>query len=347
MPNMSSEQLRDISIRVVEGFLNDKVPLSEGLAKQAAANDLNSDQVQRCVEACNTISFLKIMGAAQDRTFEFPLCKYEDVISSAAVPSIVKVAHQQPTVVDCEGDGYAEAMTKSASDTTEVIGASFGRTELLSFMVKEAAANQRAIEDLEARSCQLYSGILKTASDISKDPLAMDKMACAIESDHAGELTALVFGSPKILPDFGAGKSAMFKQAELRQVSTLQDLYKEAKQVRDELSNRRGLDTKASEFQSELTKQAFAPIAAAAGRMVGGALGSVASGIGKVVSSPIRGIASGAKSAVNVARGIEPMSRTMKAGLAVGTVGLDSTMINTHAGYNPSGSSRDVWEALQ
>jgi hypothetical protein len=341
MPNMSSEQLRDISIRVVEGFLNDKVPLSEGLAKQAAANDLNPDQVQRCVEACNTISFLKIMGAAQDRTFEFPLCDYKDVMSSAAVPNIVKVAYQ--TIPTSDGDGYADAMTKAASDNYAPTS-SFGTVELTNFMIKEAAANHRAIEDLEVRSVQLHAGLLKTASEIKNDPLALDKMACALERSNVEPLTSLVFGSARSVPDFGAGADSMFKQAELKQVATLQDLYKEAKHVRDELNARRGLDKKASDLQSQMTKQAFA---AAAGRMVGGALGSLVSGAGRVAAAPVKGAFNGIKDAIGVARGVQPMSRTTKAGLAVGTVGLDSTMINTHAGYNPSGSSRDVWEALQ
>lgn len=354
MPNMSSEQLRDISIRVVEGFLNDKVPLSEGLAKQAAANDLNSDQVQRCVEACNTISFLKIMGASKDRTFEFPLCDYSEVMQNAAVPSIVKVAYQ--TLPQSEGDGYAGAMTKAASvtdrsDLPAQVSAppQFSEAERVAFMIKEAAANHRAVEDLETRSVQLHAGLLKVAAEVKQDSLALDKMACAVEPSNVAALTSLVFGQAQAVPDFGAGAGSMFKQAELKAVATLQDLYKEAKLVRDELHARRGLDKRASELQSELTKQAFAP-AIAAGRLLGGLAGSAAAGVGRIAAAPITSIAKGTANATKRAFGFgnpTPKSTTAKVVGGLAGVGLNSATINTHAGYNPSGSSRDVWEALQ
>ena len=68
MTQITSEQLRDISVTVVEQFLNNKIPLSLGLAKQAAAAQLNSDQIKRAVEATNTIAYLKVLSMSDDRT---------------------------------------------------------------------------------------------------------------------------------------------------------------------------------------------------------------------------------------------------------------------------------------
>lgn len=343
---MSSEQLRDLSIRVVEGFLNDKIPLSEGLAKQAAANDLNSDQVQRCVEACNTISFLKIMGAAQDRTFEFPLCDYDDVMTKAAAPSFTKEASQ---ALLCQGDvtSHTADMVKSASDNT---GAQFSKHEQTLFMIKEASANSRAVEDLEFRSSQLVTSLTKIASEVRKDASALDKIACAVASENVPAITSLVFGKPEPVKDFGASSSAMFKQAELKAVATLQELYKEARLVRDELNSRLDLQKRASELKAELTKQAFGPgIAASAGRLLGSAAGSAAGGLGRIVSKPLRSIAGDTANATKRALGkaAPPKSTTEKVIGGAGMLGMNSMMIDTHPGFSSSGRSRDVWEALQ
>ena len=50
MPDMSSDAIRDISVRVVEGFFNDKVPLSVGLAKEASAACMNHEQIKRACD---------------------------------------------------------------------------------------------------------------------------------------------------------------------------------------------------------------------------------------------------------------------------------------------------------
>ena len=358
MPHMSSEQLRDLSIKVVEGFLNDKIPLSEGLAKQAAANDLNADQVQRCVEACNTISFLKIMGAAQDRTFEFPLCDYGDVMTKAAMPDMTKVASAKKqggaslnaAVEPLEKTASEESSEKASEEASEEAGSQFSHKEQVFFMVKEAAANDRAVEDLECRSVQLVSELTKIASEISKDSAALDKIACVVEAGNVQAITSLVFGQPQAVPDFGAGAEGMFKQAELKSVATLQDLYKQAKLVRDELNSRRELQKRAADLQDGMKKQAFlAGAAAGAGRLLGSAAGSAAAGLGRLASAPLRSLGTDAANATKRALGktAPPKSLTEKSLMGLGTIGLNSTMIDTHAGYSSSGRSRDVWEALQ
>lgn len=345
MPNMSSEQLRDLSIRVVEGFLNDKVPLSEGLAKQASLNNLNSDQVQRCVEACNTISFLKIMGAAKDRTFEFPLCDYNEVMSKAAAPSFTKAAsYDAGTTLPAGTEGHLE---KSASASTE---SEFSRQERILFMVKEAAANSRAIEELQCRSFQLASSLTKIAAEVKKDSVALDKIACAVTPDNVHAITTLVFGKPESVKDFGAGTSGMFKSAELKAVATLQDLYKEARLVRDELNMRQEIQKRASLLQADLTKQAFASsFAAGAGKLMGSAAGSAAAGLGRLASSPLKSLGGTASNVTKraIGRAAPPKNLTEKTLGGLGTIGLNSMMIDTHPGYSSSGRSRDVWEALQ
>ena len=344
MPNMSSEQLRDLSIRVVESFLNDRVPLSEGLAKQAAAYDLNSEQVHRCVEACNTISFLKIMGAAKDRTFEFPLCDYSDVMMKAAMPDMTKLAsHTSAGTKD--STSVQEGLEKVAHEATPL-----SHSEQVNIFTKEAAVNSRALEDLECRATHLVTSILKTAADVRADSAALDKLACVVGSSDAYAITSLVFGKSETLKDFGNGKALMFKQAELKSVTTLNDLYKEARLVRDEINSRRDLQERMGSVKEGLMKSAFASsIARGAGKALGSSVGAIAAGAGKMATKPFSSLAKTTSYAAKraVGRAAPPKSITEKTLGGLGVLGLNSTMIDTHPGFSAAGRSRDVWEALQ
>lgn len=454
MPHMSSDQLRDISVSVVESFLNHKVPLSEGLAKQAALNDLNSEQIQRCVEASNTICHLALMGKAEDRTFEFPLCKFAEVMQHAAAPDLEKSAGVMDslrragravanTVKDATGRGAAaqelssakagaskamadlkaakdlrgttgttgtrnkltdqvhmqwakndlasaesrlEKATKAEESARQVAGAKItagvaGATtvgaagyigakhaqnkmqekrasdesmpeisehEAKLHFIKEAAANARIVEDLEARSEVVHAALLKTASEIAKDKLGLDKIACAADADNVPALTSLVYGEARQVRDFGAGRDGLFKAAELKPVTTLQDLYKEARALVAELQHRKELHKRASAMTAELQKEA---LLASVGRGVGRSLGWAA---GKTTATGVKATFGAAKATFGAAKnaigGVPGKGLGLgAAGLTAGvTLGMNASMLGHDPGYNKvTGQSKDVWNALQ
>lgn len=458
MPNMSSDQLRDISVAVVEGFINNKIPLSQGLAKQAEAHDLNSDQVQRCVEVSNTVAHLKLLGMAEDRTFEFPLCKYAEVMRYAAAPSIEKSAAVidkfrnvgkavSNTLKDIAGKGQAGANLSAAKNnvakaeeymahakdpsvlehdplakriltnmaredmgkaksgleaatpleaaarlraglhaTGAVAGAgllgtgsylgvkhyqnqreakayqekrafdkaltpSFSEHETRVMFIKEASANSRAVEDLEGRAVFLREKLIKEASLLSKDERGLDKIACTVTSDCVPALTSLIYGAPKQVRDFGAGKNLMFKQAELKQVLTLQELYKEARELSVELSRRRELQKRAAEKTAHMSKEAFslAGIASGIGGAIGKSIGTLGGTAARVAAAPVISAGGAVKSVFNPKAKLGFGTKTMKVvGGGAATIGMNSMTLEHNPGINKvTGKSKDVWDSLQ
>lgn len=458
MPNMSSDQLRDISVAVVEGFINNRIPLSQGLAKQAEIHDLNSDQVQRCVEVSNTVAHLKLLGMAEDRTFEFPLCKYAEVMHYAAAPDIEKSAGVldkfrnvgkavSNTVKDIAGKGQAGANLSAAKNnvakaeeymahakdpsvlkhdplakriltemaredmgkaksgleaatpleaaarkraglhaTGAVAGAGllgtagylgvqhyknrrdasgfqekrafeepqthmFSEHETRVMFIKEASANNRAVEDLEGRAAFVREKLIKEAAALAKDERGLDKIACAVASYCVPALTSLVYGASKQVRDFGAGKDLMFKQAELKQVLTLQELYKEARELSVELSRRRELQKRAAEKTAHMSKEAFslAGIASGIGGAIGKSIGTLGGTAARVAAAPVVAAGGAVKGVFNPKAKLGFGAKAMRVvGGGGATIGMNSMMLEHNPGINKvTGKSKDVWDSLQ
>jgi hypothetical protein len=332
MPSITSDQIRDISIKTVEGFLNHKVPLSEGLAKQASSLQLNSEQIQRSVEATNSIAYLKVLTLTDDRTIEFPLCKYAEVMAKVSLPE--------------SSQGYATTITKSAS-LGKSVPSSFTSTKLVDaeqrvLFIKQAAINDAQLQELKDRATTILPEMIKAASAVKADSQGLEKLATVTSGLEFSALTKMAFGETKVYSDSG-----LFKQAELKQVIRLSDLYKEARLLQSSISEKQALSDR-----SALLKVAF--------------LGAMGSGIGKmigsVVATPIKAIGKGiANTAVNlgnkagnvvkakIGKPLTPMRKGLGIGAVIGTgatIGFDAAM------YSPgkdtsTGESKDAWSALQ
>lgn len=438
MTTVTPDTLRDISVKVVEGFLNDKVPLSIGLAKQASENQLNPDQIQRCVEASNTIAHLKLMESAADRTFEFPLCEYNHVLAEIAQPGITKeagladyarkgatavrnvvndfrgvgqagqaVAKARAGVADYEkvrqdlqtmaesgrtdtgwigrmrrenqkdlaeakqllktrideertarslagarltmgtagvaglgtagylgAQAYGNSHVKSASETDPAETAAT-KQMCTTLLVKEAAVNKAEVERLEDRAIIVQDSLEKLASVVRKDPYVLDKVACALEPDVSLQVTALIFGEPKQVKDFGSARGSLFKEAELLDVKKIADLYKEARQILRSISDRSAAHEKAASVLPAIGK--------AFGSAIGGALRSASS----VVAPAVKDVG-------NVgANFVKPKAKQATLGFAGntaklgGTLALNATMLGYDPGVSSAGRSKSVWDALQ
>jgi hypothetical protein len=367
MTDFNSELLRDIAVASVEDFLNKKVPLSQGLAKQAAAHDLNPEQIQRTVEAANTIAHLKIREITDDRTAEFPLAKFAEVMKLVTLPDemLNKAAADQSVVEDdptnAHGDDEDQAETETVDDANTTYAASIdddemkhrGEREKMAHFIREASINRNRLEYLNDRSAFLVQAMQKAASLVAKDPKGLDKLAAYNDSETFKPLSILVFGEEKQHRDFGEQGKAMFKEAEMIHVKTVSALYSEARELVREQSMRRDMDKRASALEGEFTKQAG--VAGGVGYGMGRAAGGMARG---AVMAPMRGAGNMAARGINSAAGkmgagpvLKNVPKAPRIGAlgalgAVASVGLDAAM------YSPgvdaeSGQSKDVWSALQ
>lgn len=354
MTFVTSDQIRDMSIKTVEGFLNGKVPLSAGLAKHASYHNLNSDQIQRAVEATNSIAYLKVLSLADDRTMEFPLCKYAEVMQGIALPeTMLKTASNVDKILSSDAKYLANPIEKTAAAIEKITDFELSDAEKQVYFIKMAAQNQRELSDLKDREMFLGPELMKAASDLRKDPQALEKIATVLEGKEFSKLTTLVYGTPQGVPDQG-----LFKSAELQEVKSLVGLLKQAEDLLIEIKSKEDLAKR-----SELVKEAFlGAIGAGIGRAVGATLAApvklMGRAVGRTASNLHNSTSNAGISAANKVRSsfgaapkplrpFTPKRFGVGAGLAVaGSVAGDAVM------YSPgkdrtTGRSKDVWTSLQ
>ncbi len=343
MTIITSDQFRDISIKTVEGFLNDKVSLSEGLAKFASHYEMNSEQVQRAVEATNSIAYLKVLSMADDRTVEFPLCKYAEVMAELTLPAGIL---EKAAAATTEPKGTETIMEKVAS------APAFEATPLKDvekqvMFIKLAAQNKRDLQALKEQSMFMGPDLLKAASDLKKDPQALEKLASVVTGVEFQKLSTLVFGTAQTYADTG-----LFKTAELKEATGLAGMLKQAEALVADIKHKEGLDKEAFlGATASLFGRAVGTLASAPVKVVGKAIGRSAHNLGQSAKSV--GVAAGNKVRTAVGKAPMPMPVVNKkrfglgAGLAVAAgVGFDASM------YSPgtdktTGRSKNVWNTLQ
>lgn len=340
MPLITSDQIRDISVKAVEGFLNNKVPLSEGLAKQASLLKLNSEQIQRSVEATNSIAYLKVLELSSDRTVEFPLCKYAEVMATIAVPE---------GVIKSAGLTKMDPESKNESGTLDV---SFvpDDAEINVHFVKQAALAEAELQALRDRSITIVPELTKVASQVKAESQGLEKLATVSSGKDFAVLSALVYGAKKEHNDIG-----LFKFAELKTVHKLKDLYKEASELQTAIKEKQAQVDKAA-----LVKEAF--LAGAIGRVAEGFGSGLGRVVGGIVSKPLNVLGKGVKNStmntVNKAgdfakkqMGLPVMPRAQKVGIGavaggLGMAAMDATMYSPGVNRD-TGTSKNVWDALQ
>jgi hypothetical protein len=340
VPDFNSELIRNLSVKTVEGFLNDRVPLSVGIAKEASAHGFNPEQIKRTIEATNNIAYLKMLGEAQDRTFEFPVADYKEVLAHMVLPE--GVPHIAESQKEVQASAQTPVLEKTAADTKAaerefILGLS--KQAQFKLIETEYESNRKHLEHLNGYSSILAEKLIKQAQLVGKDPVAMDKLASVTEEDQFTQLSYLVTGDVKAYRDLGS--YGMFKEASLRDVKELAALHKEARQVVDELKERKANHARlepmvkkagfmgiGSSTPSPTISQAK-PVAASAGEQVGSAVGK---GIGKAVKTV-------AKAPLTVAKNIGAVGK-FAAGPLLDAVAYDPGVNAT------TGLSNDVWSAL-
>ena len=97
--DLTQELLQDIAVKVVSQFMTKQSSLSGAIADEAKAHELNPEQIKRVIEASNTIAYLRQLEDAHDRSFEFPVAEYRDVMGKMVLPdTVTKTADQLATV---------------------------------------------------------------------------------------------------------------------------------------------------------------------------------------------------------------------------------------------------------
>lgn len=248
MAYITNQDLQDIAVKCTSDFLNNQVPLNEGLAKQASELGLNSDQLRRAVEVTNTLAFLKSAQVAGDKTVEFPLANYTDIIKEACIPDMSHIKEASEVSSLSTAITPPESFEKRASLANEALSfemPSLDKEQLIKHIQKQAALNERMLVRALGDAEVLKTDLLKTAEELRKNPSWKEALSAQeIEDSLFEKLAFCVSGQKEHRISFSkelvkaASYQVGYKVTALRQSENLVSLYKEASSLLDEISTR-------------------------------------------------------------------------------------------------------------
>ena len=226
----NQDEIVKLASCVVESFINDKVPLNEGIAKCASENALNEDQLKRLIETSNSTAYLELMKTAQDRTFEFPVAEYSQVMVKVAFPQdlILDIASQRDPGKVSTGDGRSinkkDIGTEPRTRDDEMLNKQASHDELLVLLSKQQINNKVALEKAAVDKQIICLEIDEAIRALRKDTYALEKLA---EVSEEAEFTTL----QKFFHEKKALEQLVFRDNELKTARNLVGLLKAAKEI--------------------------------------------------------------------------------------------------------------------
>jgi hypothetical protein len=313
---LDQDQIKDLSVSAVERFLNEKIPLEDGICKTASELELNSEQIKRVVEASNTIAYLKLQKEAEDKTFEFPVASYEGVMAKMCMPE--KQA-SDVTMTDFVQMHIAGLTKEASAPVVETEPAYEPDEQTKQVLARQALMrNHQSLEKIAVEKAGLAYALVDAAMELRKDEWAIEKLAEVCDEDQFTKLAFLVEGKTD-----SPVRERVFRDNELNGVRQFLDLYKQAQALMALEGEARGLD-----------KKAFA-LGSALNRGVNWAASQAGSGVGNAVGAAGRGTVAAGKT---VGKALTPANfgKVVGVGLTAGGALLTE----------PSAKS-NIWDNLQ
>lgn len=297
--NLTPELLQDISVQVVAKFMSKQASLSEAIADKAKSMELNPEQIKRVIESSNTIAYLRQLEDAKDRSFEFPVAEYHDVMGRMVLPD------SSPTVDSTVAPlapplGEKVEVTKTAGIKTNPLNekAPVSQIDLnapeeeqqkIAMLIKETLRAKQTLQKMAEEGHMISLRLEQLSARVQKDPAGFEKLAHVAAEENLGSLSVLC-GFEKT-----AETGSVFLSSELKDVMSLNSLFKEAKDLLTKQSELEVFVSRATNILIE--KKAFSPL--------GGAAEMLGKGIGKFFSKGI----------------VNPLAKSVK-GIVAGVAGL-------------------------
>ena len=332
--NLTVEALKHLAAGAVAEFNCKGTPLNEGIMKIASENQFNPEQIKRLVEASNQIAYLSKMAEASDKTFEFKVADYDEIIDSFLTvdPMLKQASHSgKRSPMDIATSDINCGMEKKAS-VEHSVGDLFSENDRLHMIEKQFHAGRATLDDMNIKSHDYLEDLLIKSANLRRDPEALDKIAqwCGGSSDKFNEISRLVFGHVKEASSFNT------RNLNVLSVKSLHDTLMMAKEANDKRAALQNSLEKAAEVLSEkvwgITKEA--------GLMT--FMLKHAPKIGTRLQNASRMAKSGIESVNNkITPGVKTIGKGVGAG--VGTVFGATEVAQISAGSRPK---NDVWKSL-
>jgi hypothetical protein len=256
----SAENLKYMAAEVVTNYLAHKVPLSEAVASIASSSKLNPEQIKRLIEISNQVAYLKLLETASDRTFEFPLAKYEEVLTFLATPdeNMKKEASLKPSPMDIAVGKIDEEFEKVAQEEGDDIFSflkSASKNDRVSMLNKQVCRSKSELEKVACEEQVVARDLMYQAISFRKDEQFMDKIAMVLEDDEVTltKISHLVFGKK-----VDHCNEELFYESDVEDAREYVALFKKAEEL---VSARKELEGQLERAEVVLRKEAFvAPV---------------------------------------------------------------------------------------
>lgn len=274
MFELTPERLQVIAVKCVSQFITKQASLNEALSKEAQELELNSEQIKRAVETTNTLAYLRQLEGSSDRTSEFPVASYKEVIACMVMP-----------------EKQAESKDKDGDKVPVISGMNHHKNVMIPAKVHSSTSEQEKVAMLAQETFRCRATLTKMAYDktslvleiedciykFKQDVLCMEKLAEVSEEDIFPKLVKLCGLEGLDLEK--RSLDCVFLDKELIEAHRLHSLYKEAKALIETEREMEVFVKRASAVLIE--KQAFL---GALGSLAGRAIGGIA-GVGSTVKA--------------------------------------------------------------
>lgn len=158
MPEMPS-WLAEVVSDVAANFLQKSVPLNESISKVAEAKSLNPHQIIKlCQEANKAVSIALFSKGDDDKTYEFPLADYKQVLAglNSDIPDLISKVASERDVDPTPDDEHVQMPAPK--------GRVGRKTAPIRQLRAEMAQMENAASELTSRVKEAEAALLKSAS---------------------------------------------------------------------------------------------------------------------------------------------------------------------------------------
>ena len=263
--HLTTEGLKKMAAQSVAALKMDGTPLNDSITKVAMDNEMNSDQVRRMVETTNQLAYLSELDGQADRTFEFDVANYDNIIDGMIPGSggMDKAASANRTDPMDLVSGSFRPLEKVAQEKEATIE-KWGKNQKLQALQKVACQQKVILEELKAAEHDNLVKLAQHRAIVCRDPEALLKMA---KFDNGKQMAKLVFGHEKVASEV----RQLWSTDDMQHIQALSDRIGMCKEAQERIKDISSKVEKADQIIKEAAIGAMANMAksvAAAGSKV-------------------------------------------------------------------------------
>lgn len=184
MPVLKDKDFDKIAEKIVNRYINDRVKLADSAAEMALDHNMNPDQVQRMIEAANTLTFLKLMEQAKSQQKGELTEEFEPIDHAQVMQSMLGQGAEggdldgdgdfdTPEIAQCEQDLMQQGVPHAEAEAPCHAGGDKMPGGLADGMPDEAF-DPSQLEEGAADEAEEHTKDPAKAKEIAKDHLAKD-----------------------------------------------------------------------------------------------------------------------------------------------------------------------------